>query len=1034
MPQQIPEGCIPVQNRLNRLVTELGILRQSLVEADPSDKPRYQLLVGAKEREVSQARSSLTHCIANPPIVIPPPPPPPRDTVSGIPDVCVIDYRKVEKVTVEFNRLQAAYNEEQEPSQKQRFFQELGKKGIELRNAKISFNSCMNLNAEPLFHPAPKTLIPPLNTDNSVIPVKKVIKWDFLQKKFDELLNLRTDEPLFKLRLHHRYGAANDDQPESRLFIHQLENQFVNGQTIVGYKELSDTNLEKLSSGFYFNDVNSKSITVSVNPTAPEPITIKIDFETVGPEEILNVLPGLNMDVKKFTVSIKLNLDRRTYEGTQRGYLNYLSWLDQFYGIVDEEKLIDGLHKYITVNFETTQAHDFGGAFRRRLLLKIYTKLRDPNIQAKFVSMGSTWLLGQNGQFNIISLDKSDPSNFTINYEVSKGLLDPFPEAVHRGAGWPFLGNKTPDPSIDFSHPATMQNIKHVVVLMMENRSFDHMLGYLSLPVAAGGAGRKDVKGLTGNETNPYNGVNYPVYPIPAGETQFGPDPSHGYEPIYHQINSEVDAAENPIPGKGKMNGFVKSFAADANAGIRAPKVMGYHTAVNVPVYDALVRDFAFSDHYFASHPGSTFCNRYYELTGRLNLASGLNPAIPFGSWELNNSKPLTPVFTKNIFDYLTEYHAKVDSNVTWKYYEHGYSFIRFFSNYTFDGTKVVSVNDPNVGFFADAKNGTLPSVSYIDPKYTEFPPNSNCDGPPADIKSGQEFVRKVVEAVVTSPQYVNTLLVITYDEHGGFYDHVPPPPSLPYLDESATPASAQFPVKTYGVRIPTFFVSPFVKAGSVVGHGPDASGQTLYFDHTSVLKTIARKFMSKNPPYMGKRYAAAKDFSLVFNSVLRRPLFLPFVGHRIVYDPKPMKLYVNPASGLSASTLAEANDAARFAFEQAGDCIYIRTMESNRYLTVDVPSGSTAVPPQGFSIKQDVKYESGQLMSDPNRFKHQLWKFKALDATESGKKLFTITNAFFPNVVLRPADMINAAAPVILAAKTAGPANMWRVEVSILK
>ena len=149
-----------------------------------------------------------------------------------------------------------------------------------------------------------------------------------------------------------------------------------------------------------------------------------------------------------------------------------------------------------------------------------------------------------------------------------------------------------------------------------------------------------------------------------------------------------------------------------------------------------------------------------------------------------------------------------------------------------------MGINDPANGFFADAKNGTLPSVSYIDPHFIELPPNANCDGPVADIKAGQDLVQKVVEAVVTSPQFVNTLLVITYDEHGGFYDHVPPPEAVPFTSES--------PIKTYGIRVPAFFISPWVKAGSVFGHDANASAAPLYFDHTSILKTIARRFMSK--------------------------------------------------------------------------------------------------------------------------------------------------------------------------------------------
>src|SRR5207342_2215930 len=104
-------------------------------------------------------------------------------------------------------------------------------------------------------------------------------------------------------------------------------------------------------------------------------------------------------------------------------------------------------------------------------------------------------------------------------------------------------------------------------------------------------------------------------------------------------------------------------------------------------------------------------------------------------------------------------------------------------------------------------------------------------------IKEGQALVQKIVEAVVTSPNFPNTLLIITYDEHGGFYDHVPPPPALPYLDESLVEPERQFPIKTYGVRVPALFISPWINPGSVFGHEEDENGKTLYFDHTSILK-----------------------------------------------------------------------------------------------------------------------------------------------------------------------------------------------------
>ena len=295
------------------------------------------------------------------------------------------------------------------------------------------------------------------------------------------------------------------------------------------------------------------------------------------------------------------------------------------------------------------------------------------------------------------------------------------------------------------------------------------------------------------------------------------------------------------------MDGFAQSYA-DQRGPTVAPRIMGYHTGANVPAYDALARDFAIGHRWFASHPGPTFCNRFYELTGRLNID-------PAGVWEYDNSTTLRPAFTPTIFDALTA------QGISWNSFEDGYCFLRFFEQHTFDATQIRPFNDPVLGFENLARTGALPSVSFIDPHYIELPPDGNCDGPPADIKEGQKLVQRIVEAVVAGPAWPKTLLLITYDEHGGFYDHVPPPPAAKVAPES---------LGTYGVRVPTFAISPWVKGGSVFGHdGP--GGQ---FDHTSILKTIARRFLSASRPTSAR---ATRRPATCPQSSARRPVQAPF-------------------------------------------------------------------------------------------------------------------------------------------------------------
>src|SRR5262249_34071164 len=220
--------------------------------------------------------------------------------------------------------------------------------------------------------------------------------------------------------------------------------------------------------------------------------------------------------------------------------------------------------------------------------------------------------------------------------------------------------------------------------------------------------------------------------------------------------------------------------------------IMGYHTADHVPVYDALAREFLICQRWFAAHPGPTFCNRFYTLTGRLNRNAD-------GSWQVNNPGALhedenKPVFTKTIFDHLTEH------GVSWRYYEHRYCFLRLFERYIFDdNTSIVDANDPVKGFFVSARAGTLSSVSFIDPNFIDEPDGQdNDDGAPADIAAGQHLIGTVVNAVMKGPKWNKTLLIITYDEHGGFYDHVNP---LLFPVKAARVSG----IAPYGEGVPTF-------------------------------------------------------------------------------------------------------------------------------------------------------------------------------------------------------------------------------------
>jgi Phosphoesterase family len=677
------------------------------------------------------------------------------------------------------------------------------------------------------------------------------------------------------------------------------------------------------------------------------------------------------------------------------------------------------VEQVVKVSLTTSSALDPGGIVRQRIRDEIFNRLGKPDaftLASPRDSINGTvtsWLLGgaadedHNTDDNNTALESIgfDGDNIVINYTGPRNVFEPvvppdFP------AAWDFT-------------PGTLANIDHIVVLTMENRSFDHMLGYLSLPVAAGGMGRTDVDGLKGGEFNTFNGATFPSFPHSG--TLFSPDPPHGYEPTHRAING------------GPMDGFVRSWVEDHGPDLAA-QIMGHQTATTVPIYDALARDFAVGHRWFAAHPGPTFVNRFYELTGRPNLN-------PRGFWELDNSSPPRPVFTKTIFDHLSEATDPATGEpVSWAYFEQGYCFLRFFEGHTFDAN-IITIDDPEAGFFARAATGTLPSVSYIDPHYIELPPDGNADGPPADLKDGQAFIQRVVEAVVGGPAWEKTLLVITYDEHGGFYDHVAP--------STAAQVSPDLPVETHGVRIPSFVISPWVGPGTVFGHdGTDAATPQkrgdLHFDNTSLLKTIARRFMSADPPYMGARYAQANDLSEVLGSRLAQGQFRPFIRYNFAFNATQTILGVkdgDPAPGAPLWQLASDGTASQdLSFEGTGDGFFsIRSHVSNLYLTVDVPAKPNALPhPVPPGVVQDVRYvlgsTAGGVTMTPAMVARQRWFLRQVAGSPD---LYVITSLAVPNADLQPADR-TMPGPVVLGSTISLPGgldarNAWKVTSPLL-
>jgi phospholipase C len=264
--------------------------------------------------------------------------------------------------------------------------------------------------------------------------------------------------------------------------------------------------------------------------------------------------------------------------------------------------------------------------------------------------------------------------------------------------------------------------------------------------------------------------------------------------------------------------------------------VMGYYQGGQLPIYDFLARRFCVCDRWFCSLKGATFPNRLYAVAGR---AAG----------SRDNASP--PVY------HLPSFVRHLDTaGASWRWYTHEvfatiWAVDRDYLPKTFDNVRPFSSPFRFDDFFSAASAGTLPAVAWIDPNFVDVggAVGSNDDHPPSDVRAGQELVLRVFNALVRGPAWERTLLIVTYDEHGGFFDHVPPPSAE---DDDPDPA-----FHSYGPRVPAIVVSPRVRAGV----------SRELFDHTSIIKTCLTRFCrneGKLIPDMGARVNAANHLGLL--------------------------------------------------------------------------------------------------------------------------------------------------------------------------
>ena len=412
-----------------------------------------------------------------------------------------------------------------------------------------------------------------------------------------------------------------------------------------------------------------------------------------------------------------------------------------------------------------------------------------------------------------------------------------------------------------------MQNIKHVVVVMFENRSFDTMLGGLytngSCPIhfLPAASAEHPFDGLTAGLSNPTRAGGTIAATMPASTATLpDPDPQETFTNVRIQLLGNA-------AGAAPMSGFVQDYETTSTTD--ASQVMQCHSPDQLKVLSTLAREYAVSDAWFASVPSQTWPNRAFAHAGTSNghVDNG-SPPDPF-EWQV-----------RTIFNVLS------DVDVSWAVY----SAALVAPSLTL--TMFPTLWDPKYkanfqrfgNFVSACQNNTLPQYSFIEPRFLLDP---NDQHPPHDVYAGESLLYDIWNAVSTSPAWPETLLVITYDEHGGTYDHVLPPANAVAPDAASNPGDQNFAFDSFGVRVPAVVVSPYIAPGTVF-----RSTNATPYDHTSILATL-RDWLDIAPADMlaSQRVAAAPTLAPLLT------LDTPRADSPAIAAP--------PASGFIATNLA---------------------------------------------------------------------------------------------------------------------------------
>jgi phospholipase C len=400
--------------------------------------------------------------------------------------------------------------------------------------------------------------------------------------------------------------------------------------------------------------------------------------------------------------------------------------------------------------------------------------------------------------------------------------------------GCGLLGGKSNLDSSVTTNSGSIQSVKHVIIMVQENRSFDHYFGHLNDYRGSQGLSQ-DVDGTPADAGVPNYDENATINAFHLA-TACTEDLSSFWN------ESHVDRnLHNPTSSVATMDGFAHAagnFARDENLAGRGPytdiegfRAMGYYTSADLPYYYFMATQFATSDRWFSPVMTRTQPNRMYLLA-----ATSQGHVYP----------PNAPLTAKTIFELLD------GAGVSWKIYvtDPNGTYLNYFQTYAQQHTANVV---PATQFAQDLQNGTLPSVALIESGY-----NSGRDEhPTTDVQDGQSYVASMINALLQSSEWSSSVFFLTWDEGGGFYDHVPPvttvnPDGIPPSDLQPNDFPGDF--NYTGFRVPLIVISPFAKKG-YVSHSAA--------DYTAMLKFIETRWGLTN---LTRRDAAQIDMTEFFD------------------------------------------------------------------------------------------------------------------------------------------------------------------------